>query len=287
MASDTSIDTSVYSQITDTEERMLIFNNYVTGSIGMTLSALLLYSYMQIHLKTGSNSHTATENKYFGHAIKCGASVAIGSFLYYFINLFLCNDLVLPMDFKNNFDIVSILDSFLVIICAGTKVSFYYGFTFIYLSLFKKEKIDKLLVVIMVFTLIAAFTCSVLYTMGDIMVQSVKEISITETRGIMMVTTINSEMSDIVASSIIIAFLADIIFISVLLYRFISAAKHAQSVIKGVVLFSISSIVWFVYLFSLFNVLDADFKYLIDSVWMVVDSVWMVIDSVLFSLFNF
>merc|ERR1711977_762438 len=91
------------------------------------------------------------------------------------------NDLIMPIDefLINHIKFSSLMDSFVAILWAAAKISFYFGSTFIYISLFKKDKIDSLLIKLMVLTIIATFISALLYLLDDVLSVSLKEISYT------------------------------------------------------------------------------------------------------------
>eukprot|EP01084_Bolivina_argentea_P116937 207710_1 len=268
------INPSEYAKLTDAQERMTMFDIYVMGTAGITLSVIMLYSY----ISSKKVLETFKNNRYYTAAINCGILLSISSMIVYILKL-LSNDFIIPIDqfIVNNFNIVSMIDSCEIIVWSIAKLSFYYGFTFIYLSLAQKEKIDTYLRIVMVFIFIATFAYCTLYFVDDLLIQSSKEISVTEKRSIFVVsvTSHNVENSITVTITAMIAMISDFIFIAILLYKYISGIQHNNNshayAAKGIILLSISSIVFLLTMITV--VLRSDIRYLIDNIQIITDTI--------------
>eukprot|EP01084_Bolivina_argentea_P125246 221930_1 len=167
------------------------------------------------------------------------------------------------------------MDSFVLIFWSMTKVSMYYGFTFIYLSLFKKDKIDVYLRIFMVFIFIATLSYVTVYFIDDLMSSSLKEISVTKKRSIYIASLINAGTSLSVAIVGAIAILSDLIYVGVLIYSYIKQVKQTNKnhsdAIKAVILLSISTTV-FVFL-SVCISTNSDIKWLVFNPQLTIDTI--------------
>ena len=241
---------TTYSEITDFQERLMLFNIYVVGSMEILLSIQMLYSLIKMYRK-----HNLDQDGYYIYGIMFGITLTVSSTLFFLIRL-LSNDLILPIDqlYTNhvNLNIVSLIGCVIVLLWLMIKISLYFGFTFIYLSVFEKEKIDLCLRILMTFIGLCTMIYMIEYIISDLTSESLSKICRTQTRGVYMVNVIiiyNSanSVSIYLMLTAFVAFITDFVFIFTLLYRFIANATIAEKYyfqgIKGCVLICISSIV--------------------------------------------
>ena len=234
---------STYTQITETQERLMIFSIYIVGSMGILLSIQMLYSLSK------SFKRLRNRDNNYDYALRFGVTLIIASLLFFLIRL-LSNDLILPIHelIAKNIGLVSMIDSIVIILWLIIKISVYFGFTFLYLSMFNKPKIDIWLRILMTFTVLSAIIYMVEYLVDDLLNDNQDEIVISKHRNICMINIIlmYSTTSTSIMLTALVAFVTDFIYTLFLLYRFISSAAQTEKAyfdgIKGCVLLCISSI---------------------------------------------
>eukprot|EP01084_Bolivina_argentea_P075148 136247_1 len=189
------------------------------------------------------------------------------------------SSLIIPTEefMTNNLKFVTMIDSIVFILWLIFKVLFYYGFTFLYLSIFEEQnKIDNYVKFMMVFVFIMTFTYGILMIVDDIQMTSDEEISITEKYGIYVPLGTNCLFGSVAVEIISgIMILTDFTYVSVLIYRFVSGVKrlnnyYTQS-IKGIILLCISSGVFVVVIVAYAT--DSDAKFIFNNISGVADTV--------------
>ena len=274
-----------YSEITDPQERMMLFNVYVIGSMGILLSIQMLYSLSKTYKKLNDD-----QDIYYIYAVIFGITLTICSTLFFLIRL-LSNDLILPIDqlFTNHIGIMSMIDSIIILLWLMIKICLYFGFTFIYLSIFEKERVDVCLRILMTFITICTVIYMIEYLINDLMSVSSEEICLTSKRGIYIINVVimytssdNNHISMSIMLTAFVAFLTDFVYIFTLLYRFIAnAATHEKYYfqgIKGMVLICISSIVPIST--AIITVFNLNLQYLLGNMQVLIDIIC------LFLMFN-
>eukprot|EP00483_Globobulimina_turgida_P004355 UN04364 len=111
----------MHSLITEEQERMMIFDVYIIGTVGITIALMVIYSLV---------NNDKDDSKYYKYAIRCGITQSIALIVWYLLKLLL-NDLVIPSDefMKNNISFASICYSFETFAWSIAIISFYYGYT--------------------------------------------------------------------------------------------------------------------------------------------------------------
>ena len=248
------IELSQYTQISENEERMVIVDYYVIGTIAATLSTLILFSMTKVNRNT--------DNKYYRYAIICGIISATSATIFFSIRILFCTDLIFPYNYAKNVNIATLLDSFLFIFWTIGKIAFYFGFTYLYLSLFQKDKIDILLKILMVVVVIGICTYMIMYFTLDVMTTEFDEIFVGAKRGIFGVMTVHVDETPSIAA-FMIAIVAEFALAIVLTYRFYSKGTKLgdRNGTKGIVLLVISCLAW-IFLFGIYSILYYTDKHL-------------------------
>ena len=252
---------SGYSVITDTQERLLVFDTYITSTIGITLGIIFLSSFIR-NLRKNTNS----EDKYYRSAVICGITSCSLAILMFFIRLFFTTDLIFPFDFGENLEGSTIVDSVLIILWGAEKVTSYFGFVFIYTSLASQGSIETVLKVMMVFVCLGYIALSLFYGISDVVTTDAEEISVGETRGILFLLPVtNDTPTSVIISASLFSFI-ELVAVAVLVYKF-----YSNGIRKGIVLLSISFLAWM----SMFiaDIAGADYRYFVGSMVIVVDIV--------------
>lgn len=258
-------DSSGYTLISDTQERYSIFDIYMTCTIGATLSVLMLSTLTSLlnHANTNRQSINTT---YYRYAIICGIFSSLSALLFYLFR-FVSTDLILPTNFlMNDVNIASLWDAFMMLNWTMEKIAFYYGFSYLYLSLTNKNSMDVLLKIMLILFVIAIMINSICYFTNDLMTSELTEISHGEKRGIYAVLLANANLPLYVLIVCMIGLLIDVFIVILLIYRF-NLNKNR----KGIVLLSISSLTWVIWWIA--HSMDSDIKFVIDSLPTVIDTI--------------
>ena len=260
-------DTSGYFVLNDLEERLIIFDIYIIGTIGLTLAIIMLYSLICMRRE----SKTKSLNKYYRYAITCGIISCISYIILYVIRI-LSTDLIFPVNFADNINGATIIDSFIFIFWGLEKLFFFYGFSLLYCSLYSKKEIGNLLGSMMAIYGITLIFYEIYLFVSDIMTTELNEISHGENRGIyVIITTNNNEPPVPVLIVAAIAIITDSCMEILLIYRFyVNGIKNGDNNgTKGVVLLLISFISW-TFIFSI-NMTSSDIKFFYFNIPIIID----------------
>ena len=258
---------SEYSTITETQERLIIVDCYIISSIGLTLTILILYSLTNLRRKY----KRSISYKYDRLAVICGMISCITAITIFLIKILFTTDLILPLNYSKNINIATTLDTFILIFWVTEKLTFYYGFAFLYASLFSKGSMDNLLKITMVLFGVIAILNMIFYLIFDVNTAELNEISVGEKRGIYAILPISDDESETVKIAAGIGILADFIMVILLIYKFWAngTRKGNKNGSKGIVLLCISWVLMMVFFIS--NVANFDIKFLIASMVITVD----------------
>ena len=157
------------------------------------LAILILYSFItNLHRIKRSGSDN---NKYHRYAIMCGIILCALAVILYIIVICFSSDLILPLDFAENLEIFTMIDSLLIMFWDTEKITCYYAFVFIYSSKYTKRSIDASLKIMMVLVFVATAFGGLCYGISDAVTSSLDEILIGETRGIHLIIPIKTELT--------------------------------------------------------------------------------------------
>ena len=260
-----------YSEMTDTQERLMIIDIYIISTIGATLSILMLYSL----IKKKSTSYPKSTDKYYQYAINSAIISCAAALTTYLVKIIFSTDLVFAINYSANIEIATTIDAFICLFSAIEKIAFYFGFAFIYSSIYSPQSMDYGLIIMMVIFAVATSGYTLFYFVADLWTSNLDEISVGAKRGIHAVLPFGSDdSSTAVMISGGVGMFADGVMTCVLIYKYFSQNNGR----KGAILLCISFLFWVV--FGVINMADIDMKYVYFSI------IWIVDTVCLYSMFD-
>eukprot|EP01084_Bolivina_argentea_P254773 428382_1 len=270
---------SGFSELSDTAERFFIFDVFAMGSIGFATAFYIFLILKGESSKTQANIVSNLSNMYYGYAIKCAMISVTCSIIIFLIKIFFINNLLIPWNFEADNHFASVIDSIYASFMAIGKSFFYFGFTFNLASLMfikTNKSMSTFIKMLMICMILAVVILCIVWIITDASSYSKKEIGITETFGFHISMFVGHQGANLV---IIVIFLiiVDSVYFIILLYRYTALLRRdmrdddKDNGVKGVILITISSIVWYINVTMI--ALDLDSKYLFTSFQIIVDDV--------------
>eukprot|EP01084_Bolivina_argentea_P082450 149293_1 len=236
-----------YSQVSDLEGKLMLFDFFVIGSVAITLS-IIICALLRSELKSFNEN-----NPYYVYAIKTALISVSCTLFIYILKMFFMNNLFVSWDYTSDTNVITCIDSIIVSLKTISKVAFYFGFTYIIQSIFyapNSETLSLPLKIWMIFVAIATATCIIIKLVADITENEDKEIGIIETYNIYVI------MYLIIAGERIAQFAAatigilDIVYFIILGYFYVVKLRKVDvsqdNGAKGLILVFISCVVFWV-----------------------------------------
>eukprot|EP01084_Bolivina_argentea_P305600 527945_1 len=272
------MDKSELSLIDTTEEMLFMVGTFALCSIGLVI-AILIWTVLYYRI-----THSDIINR--NSAYFAFASVTF-SIITYLSCILLCNDVIIPWDYKNKHLQFAIISES-INICAYSfgKISFYFGFSYHVIHVYTDENGNKirlfLKIWMTVFGLIAV-VCCIAYIIDDAVEYSEKETGITTDGNIYITMYLSHEGALLSKMLMFVMMIVDSTYFCVLIFLYLKKLKKEKTfvdiAIKGVVLMVSASIVYWIFLIIMF--IQSPLKWIFYPIDIITD------DIALFLMFSF
>ena len=212
------------SELSKVAEAFYIVDVYIMGAICIVISIILLTSYTSI-LHELKDEENRNKYKFYRQALKAARMSALLTMIASILKMLFGNDLLIPW---KAFDFASITDSLVNSILVIAKILFYFGFTFILLSILKKDKIDSCLKIWMILVAIAMMVFGTSYIMADSSQHSPQETGIASVHNFRISMYLGHDGADMIQYILMPLVLIDFTYVGVLLYLYINWLKKVK-----------------------------------------------------------